>query len=319
MNVSFRSLQRLGILGEVETESKCCGKCKIAVVANLSAKIQGPPAEAHSTSACGGTRLKGFVAEDTAECPLVSVITAVFKGQPYIADCLESVLSQDYPNIEHIVLDGGSNDGTVEELCAYSDRIALWRSQPDLGVYDAWNKGLREARGEWICFLGVDDQFLPGAVRAYMDLAALNPDAEYLSSQVQWVHPSGYSRTIGRPWNWKGFSKWMCTAHVGSMHRRRLYERLGPYDVSYRSGADYELLLRARHQLNAAYMPNITVMMRAGGVSDCKDALAEAKRAKIISGGRNPVLATVEFLIANAKLALRPLRKAVGTFMNPNQ
>jgi hypothetical protein len=66
-------------------------------------------------------------------------------------------------------------------------------------------------------------------------------------------------------------------------------------------------------------MPNITVMMRAGGVSDCKDALAEAKRAKIISGGRNPVLATVEFLIANAKLALRPLRKAVGTFMNPNQ
>jgi glycosyltransferase involved in cell wall biosynthesis len=311
MNVSFRSLQRLGILGEVETESKCCGKCKIAVVANLSAKIQGSPAETHSTSACGGTRLKGFVAEDTAECPLVSVITAVFKGQPYIADCLESVLSQDYPNIEHIVLDGGSEDGTVEELRAYSDRIALWRSQPDLGVYDAWNKGLREARGEWICFLGVDDQFLPGAVRAYMDLAALNPDAEYLSSQVQWVHPSGYSRTIGRPWNWKGFSKWMCTAHVGSMHRRSLYCRLGKYDTSYRIVADYELLLRARKQLNAAYMPTITVTMRGGGLSDSSSALSEAKRAKVDAGGRNWALAEWELRWAKIKFILRPLRMFV--------
>jgi glycosyltransferase involved in cell wall biosynthesis len=264
-------------------------------------------------SQCGGARLKGVSAQGSANQPLITVVTAVFNGQPYLAGCLDSVLQQDYPNIEHIVLDGGSNDGTVEELQAYGDRIAFWKSESDEGVYDAWNKGLQEARGEWICFLGADDELLPEAVSAYMELAMQNPNAEYLTSRVEWVHSSGCRRIIGHPWNWKEFSRWMCSAHVGSMHRRSLYNRLGNYDTSYRSAADYELLLRARGQLNAAYMPTVTVRMRAGGVSDSSRALAEAKRAKIDAGGRNTVLAELEFLIAKAKFALRlvsrPLRR----------
>lgn len=97
-----------------------------------------------------------------------------------------------------------------------------------------------------------------------MELAADNPQAEYLSSRVRWVHPSGYERTTGEPWAWPEFSRWMCGAHVGSMHRRTLYDRLGAYDTSYRIVADYELLLRARGQLKTAYMPVTTVMMRGG-------------------------------------------------------
>jgi glycosyltransferase involved in cell wall biosynthesis len=92
---------------------------------------------------------------------------------------MESILRQDYPNIEHIVLDGGSSDGTVDVLRKYDDRIALWKSEPDRGIYDAWNKGLALARGEWICFLGADDEFLSGAVSAYMEFASQNPVAEY--------------------------------------------------------------------------------------------------------------------------------------------
>ena len=90
---------------------------------------------------------------------------------------------------------------TTERLTSYdfNDRIALWRSEPDAGVYDAWNKALAEARGEWICFLGVDDEFLPGAISAYMALAAKNPKAEYLCSKVRWVHPSGYERMARTP------------------------------------------------------------------------------------------------------------------------
>jgi glycosyltransferase involved in cell wall biosynthesis len=262
---------------------------------------------------CGGKRLKGIVAESSVECPLVTVVTAVFNGQAYIAECLESVLRQDYPNIEHIVLDGGSNDSTIKVLREYDDRIALWKSEPDKGVYDAWNKALLEARGEWICFLGADDEFLPGAVSAYMALAAKNPRAKYLSSKVRWVHPSGYSRTFGEPWTWRKFSKFMCAAHAGSMHRSSLFDRLGTYDISYRSAADYELLLRARHQLNAAYMPVITVMMRAGGVSDSTAAFEEATRAKVATGGRNAALAAMELRMANAKFVLRPLRRALGS------
>lgn len=275
--------------------------------------LYGSSMQTSCTSECGGKRLKGIIAERNAERPLVTVVTAVFNGRQHIGASLDSVLGQDYPNIEHIVLDGGSNDGTVEVLRQYDDRIAFWKSEPDSGVYDAWNKSLAEARGEWICFLGSDDEFLPGAVSAYMALAAKNPQAEYLSSKVRWVHPSGYSRTLGEPWTWRKFSKFMCVPHVGSMHRHTLFDRFGTYDTSYRSAADYEFLLRARHQLNAAYMPVTTVVMRAGGVSDSNAAFEEAARAKVVTGGRNATLAAMELRIANAKFVLRPLRRAFGS------
>lgn len=256
--------------------------------------------------------MHGVLCHSSPGFPLVTVVTVVFNGQRFIAGCLDSVLQQDYPNIEHLVFDGSSTDGTLDVLRQYDDRVAYWQSEPDKGVFDAWNKSLPLAHGDWICFLGVDDEFLPGAISKYMELAAANPQAEYLSSQLLWAHPSGYTRTMGKPWTWAGFRKRMVTAHVGSMHHRRLYERLGQYDTSYRSAADYEFLLRARHELKAAYMPVTTVRMRAGGVSDDYAAFAEATRAKISTGGRNRLLATLELYFANAKFLLRPLRRAVG-------
>jgi glycosyltransferase involved in cell wall biosynthesis len=267
---------------------------------------------AESAPLCGGKRLKGIFAEGNVDRPLVTVITAVYNGQPYVRGCLDSVGRQDYPNIEHIIVDGRSSDGTVDVLQQCNDRIALWRSEPDRGIYDAWNKALIEARGEWICFLGVDDEFLPGAVSAYMALAAMNPQAEYLSSKAKLIHSSGYVRVVGSRWTWKKFSRMMCTPHAGSMHRRSLLDRLGTYDTSYRVVADYELLLRARGHLVTAYMPVITVMMRAGGVSLTRQALQEQARAKVTAGGRNKLLAAIELSIANAKYLLRPLRAAIG-------
>ena len=261
----------------------------------------------------GGRRLRGIVAESRAGLPLVTVVTSIFNGLPYVAGCLESVLQQDYPNIEHIIMDGGSKDGTIDVLRQYDDRIALGKSEPDKGIYDAWNKALAEARGEWICFLGCDDELLPGAVSAYMALAVKHPDAEYLSSQVRWVHSSGYINPgHGKPWSWKKFSRAMCVAHPGSMHRRSLFERLGNYDTSYRGAADYELLLRARDTLKTAFMPIPTAMMRAGGTSDSSAMLAEGTRAVIETGGRNPLLAQIELRYLQLKFRLGPLRRAVG-------
>ena len=276
-----------------------------------------PHSQAENSRLAGGRRLKGIFAEGSADQPLVTVVTAVYNGQQYLPACIESVLRQDYPNIEHIVLDGASNDGTVDVLREFNDRIALWRSEPDAGVYDAWNKGLAEARGEWICFLGVDDEFLPGAIGAYMALAAKNPQAEYLSSRVRWVHPSGFERLMGYPWSWRDLSKWMCTAHVGSMHRRSLYDRVGTYDTSYRISGDYELLLRPRSKLRAAYMPVTTVVMRAGGVSDLRIAYLEQARAKVATGGRSKLLTALELCGNNAKYSLRPLRYALARMRQP--
>jgi hypothetical protein len=267
-------------------------------------------------AASGGMRFKGIVAQNTPSQPLVSVITATLNRAAQLPACLASVLNQDYPAIEHIVMDGGSTDKTLELLRQYDDRIALWRSQPDKGIYDAWNKALAEAQGEWICFLGSDDELLPHAFRTYMSLAVEHPNAEYLSSKVAVVHSSGYVRVLGGPWTWKRFSQSMCTPHPGSMHRRSLFDRLGTYDLSYRIVGDYELLLRAHETLTTAYMPVITVKMLAGGVSTTSRALDEQARAKIRTGGRNRTVTFAELFMEKIKMPLRlPVRSLLGRVM----
>ena len=257
------------------------------------------------------TQSQGTEADAAAETrpPLVSVITAVLNGAEFLARCIQSVIDQDYENIEHIIIDGGSTDGSVDILRRFDQRIAFWISEPDSGHADAWNKGLARARGDWICFLGADDEFLPGAVSAYMRLAGQHSEADYLCSRMRRVYPSGYTRIKGEPWRWAEFQKRMTTAHPGSMHRRDLFQKLGTYDTSYRTAQDYEFLLRARGQLKAAYMPRVTVMMRAGGVSESAKTLRDAERAKVRSGGRPKPLAALEFHIEDSKSRLGKLRR----------
>lgn len=232
----------------------------------------------------GGYRTNQKIAPVVSREPLVSVITAVFNGNDCIAKCIESVLNQDYPYVEHIIVDGGSKDGTVETIRLYENRLALWISEPDSGVYDAWNKGLQLARGEWIAFLGADDSYLPGAISTYMKLARENPNAEFLSSRARLDHITGYAPTFGGPWEWPRFSRAMSTIHVGTMHNRKLFDRYGDFDTKYRIAGDYEYLLRARNTLRTAFTPSVTVVMRAGGLSDSTAGLYEARQAKIENG-----------------------------------
>ncbi len=237
----------------------------------------------------------------------VTVITAVYNAAPTLSRCIESVIAQDYPDVEHILMDGGSTDGSVEILKQYDDHIR-WRSERDKGIYDAWNKSLALATGEWIAFLGADDFYLPGAISSYMGLAKKN-DVDYISSLVRWVYASGKSKIIGRAWTWPLFQSLMTTAHVGSMHRYTLFQKYGDYDISYRIVGDYELLLRPRGTLRAAFLPQVTAEMLAGGASDSFAALHEAYRAKVNTGERSPALAQLELWVANGKLLIRRLLK----------
>jgi glycosyltransferase involved in cell wall biosynthesis len=254
-----------------------------------------------------GTGSQGDAVLSSADLPLVSIITAVFNGHEHIASCIESVLQQDYPNIEHIILDGGSTDGTVRVLNSYGSRIAFWKSEPDQGVYDAWNKGLKLARGEWIAFLGADDTYLPGAVSTYVDLARQNPKAEFLSSRARLNHATGYSPVFGARWEWPRFAMAMSTIHVGTMHRQSLFEHFGHFDTSYRIAGDYEFLLRARETLQAAFTPAITVVVRAGGISDSTAGLHEALRAKTAASVRKPLAAAIDLRRAILRFHVRRL------------
>src|ERR1700733_12213698 len=255
----------------------------------------------------GGKRLRGDTPPDNPQLPLVSVITAVFNAEDCIASCIESVLRQDYPNIEHIILDGCSMDGTVAILRQYQDRIAIWQSEPDNGVYDAWNKGLSLARGEWIAFLGADDLYLPGAISAYMELARQNPDAKFLSSGARLFSPSGYSPIFGGPWEWSRFATAMSTIHVGTMHHKTLFNRFGKFDTSYRIAGDYEFLLRPRGNLRAAFTPAVTVVMRAGGLSDSTAGYLEVRRAKVNAGICSPLMALLDWRRAVLRFHIRRL------------
>jgi glycosyltransferase involved in cell wall biosynthesis len=260
-----------------------------------------------SGSIRGGRRLLGLSATGTSTIPLVSIITAAFRAQDHISKCIESVLAQTYPNIEHIIVDGASDDGTVDILRRYDDEVDIWTSEPDTGIYAAWNKGLTLARGEWIAFLGADDVYLPGAIHEYMELARQHPTAEFLCSTARLVHPSGYSPVFGGPWKWPACARALTTIHVGTMHRRSLFERYGTFDASFRSAADYEFLLRAGGRLKTAFLPATTVMVRAGGASETSANLYERRRAKMQRGVRSSKAAAVDLVVDLLKFHTRRL------------
>jgi glycosyltransferase involved in cell wall biosynthesis len=250
-------------------------------------------------------RQKQDLSQPDSGWPLVSVITAVLNGRDCVGRCIESVRSQDYPNFEHLVLDGGSKDGTVDILRENEESLALWVSEPDSGVYDAWNKGLRLARGEWIAFLGADDMYLPGAIMTYMELARANPEAEFLTSRARLDHPTGYAPVFGGPWQWPRFATQMTTIHVGTMHRRSLFDRIGAFDTSFRIAGDYEFLLRSREGLHSAFTSTVTVVTRAGGLSDSTAVLREALRAKLLTGVCSPLHAHIQMRRSALRFHLR--------------
>jgi glycosyltransferase involved in cell wall biosynthesis len=259
----------------------------------------------------GGLRTRGLFKADTSafeQFPRVTVITVVFNAAKTLEQTILSVICQSYDNVEYIIVDGGSSDSSLEIIRKYEHAIDYWVSEPDAGIYDAWNKGVRLASGEWIAFLGADDVYLEGAIQAYINLIASCGDRipDYMSSRVNLTTGLKVKRTIGQPWNWKTFQKYMNVAHVGSFHRRRLFEKYGVYDIGYKICGDYELLLRPRADLRTAYMKEITVNMRVGGVSDGNfQVFGESAKAKTKAGGRNTLICSIEKSLAVCKWKLR--------------
>jgi glycosyltransferase involved in cell wall biosynthesis len=248
--------------------------------------------------------------------PLVSIITAVRNSEALLEKTILSVISQRYDNMEYIIIDGASTDGSIGIIKKYDNAINYWISEPDKGIYDAWNKGLLIAKGDWIGFLGAGDTYYEDAIENYINdiLKTGEEYIEYISSKNQLI--SGKEkviRTIGSRWQWKRFAKYMNVAHVGSLHHRRLFQKYGYFDPSYKICGDYEFLLRPRENLLAGYLDKVTTNMLSGGISDNKSqALREAMRAKIMTGKRNRYICTMEMWIAWAKFHGRSAAKFLG-------
>jgi glycosyltransferase len=204
----------------------------------------------------------------------VSIITAVRNGISTVADALESVQEQDYSDIEHVVMDGASTDGTAELLQARRGQNGIVVSEPDNGIYDALNKGMRLSTGVVIGVLHADDIFHSPMVIASVVSAMQRGSVDLVYGDLHYVRRLDPTRTV-RFWRSGEFRRealrfgWM-PPHPTVFIRRQVLETVGEYDTSFRIAADYDFLLRVlkRRDVRCAYLPEVLVRMRVGGASN---------------------------------------------------
>jgi glycosyltransferase involved in cell wall biosynthesis len=204
----------------------------------------------------------------------ISVVTVCFNAGKTLQETIDSVAGQDYGLREHIVVDGGSTDGTSEILLRNRGSMARYVSEPDRGIYDAMNKGLALATGEVVGFLNADDTYADAGVLSRIAQVFQNPDVQASYADLVYVDNRNTGRVV-RYWKscpyWPGlFERGWMPAHPTFYARRELYERLGGYDLRYRLQSDFELTMRfmAVHGVRTVYVPETWIRMRAGGISN---------------------------------------------------
>jgi len=221
----------------------------------------------------GGMRTRNMTKCSFSGQPLISVITVVFNGVGTVEHTIRSVIEQAYSNVEHIIIDGGSTDGTLDILRRYEGEIDYWVSEKDAGIYDAMNKGIALAKGDYIGMLNSDDYFSnPRALGQIVDcLKSGNTDAVFSCLDI--VAPDNLSRVL-RKYRIPNFSEFMLRIGVMPPHptfycKKSCYERAGRYRTDYRIAADFEMLVRllVKHHITWEFMDETTVKMRSGGLS----------------------------------------------------
>ena len=246
--------------------------------------------------------------------PLITVITATYNSEDVIERCINGVINQVYNNIEYIIIDGNSSDNTIAIIEKYHENIKKWVSEPDSGVYDAWNKGLNMSHGEWITFVGSDDVLYPDAIQNYVDFINKSElKFDFICSRAHVVNHNGkILRTLGWPWDWKISKKFNTIAHPGSLHSKELFEKLGRYDTNYKIVGDYELMLRGGANLRAGFMDKVTLKMQIGGLSDSYRMYFEHFKAVTQTGDLNFANASYHFVKEYSKFLIRRLFRLVG-------
>lgn len=210
----------------------------------------------------------------------VTVIVAVLNRAGTVEQCIDSVLSQDLPNLELVVIDGGSTDGTLEKLQAYGQGINYLSSGRDSGVYAAFNLGLEHATGDWICFLGADDYFwdIKSLSKLVQRQAEVRDTSRVVYGQIMLIDENGNETGLfGAPWSQSSqeFRRKMNIPHVGLLHAKAIFDVHGNFREDFRIAGDYELLLRELRGGSALFVEAAIVAgHRTGGLStDPKNGL----------------------------------------------
>ena len=205
----------------------------------------------------------------------ISIITVTLNSASVINHCLDSVQHQKHDDIEHIIIDGASTDGTLSLLESKREQFKFLISEPDKGIYDAMNKGIKVATGDIIGFLNSDDFYASNNILSRV--ASIFKDNSYLDScyaDLAYVDPLDISKNI-RYWRSSKFvsglfSKGWCPPHPTFFVRRSVYQRFGNFNLHYRIASDVELMMRFLEvqKINSRYIPELWIKMRLGGTTN---------------------------------------------------
>lgn len=206
----------------------------------------------------------------------ITIITAVYNAAQTLADAMDSVLRQTYADIEYVVVDGGSKDGSVDVVRSYEPRFGgrmKWVSEPDHGIYDAMNKGIRMATGDVVGILNSDDYFTADDVVEQVAQTLADPQLDAVYGDIHFIRAGQPDRCVRYYSSARFHPRWLrfgfMPAHPSFYCRREVFERAGLYKTDYKIGSDYEMMVRlfCRYHIRTRYIPADFVTMRTGGAS----------------------------------------------------
>lgn len=202
--------------------------------------------------------------------PRVSVVTVTLNSREFVEDTIRSVLAQSYSNVEYVVIDGGSTDGTAEIVRAYASRLAAWVSERDAGIADAFNKGLARVSGDYVIFLNSDDRFATPNSLALLMLSAKQADWPALVCGDCELVQRGSGQRVTRlnvRMTPLGILLGRMSPHPAMLTHKSYFAKYGGFDPSFRIAMDFDLVLRGALHERIVYVPEVITIMRSGGLS----------------------------------------------------
>lgn len=208
----------------------------------------------------------------------ISIIIATYNASKTLKRCLDSIIPQLTDETELIIIDGGSKDNTNEIISSYGNKVTKHISEPDKGIYDAWNKGIKLSHGEWIMFIGADDILLPNALTDYLNFTSTlnNEDVDFISCKIKSIKENGdFLKITGKLWDYKRCRINMDVTHVASLTNINYFKRIGLFNINYKICGDYDLLMRGGKMMKALFVNKLIAEMPIGGTSFSIKALKE--------------------------------------------
>ena len=213
----------------------------------------------------GGLRTKGYFKQSYENKPLISIVTVVYNGEKYLEQTIKSVIEQTYDNIEYIIVDGNSNDKTLEIIKRYEDKIDYWISEPDNGVYNAMNKGLSLVTGDYVSFLNADDWYMQNTLKIVV-VKILQEKCGYIFGDMNLIDNKGEIVDIRK----SDLSIYRVRTPIGhqALFVQAKYLFQMPFNIKHKIFADYDFMIKLiKNDISFCQIDKVIVNFRIGGIS----------------------------------------------------